>query len=149
MFHLDPAFGFQDYWGIDQYLFESCCSLKYHLNKEDAAKEYAESKRLEVRAQEEDKNEDDAFGSSCVEKFRRFLWNITEYPESSMAGKVFAIFTMALIFASIAVFIIGLGLDYDGKDLSQLSEFDLKIRAALETMEGVTVTFFISEYVTR
>ena len=56
-----------------------------HLNsiisKETEGQQISEQKYLERL-----KNED--FGSSFVAKIRKYLWNLTEYPETSLAARV-------------------------------------------------------------
>ena len=75
-----------DYWGIDEYLFDPCCTFRFQQGTENCYKDIEEAEREERNAQKE--TDDDPFGSSPIEKVRRFLWHTMEFPDSSVAAKV-------------------------------------------------------------
>lgn len=75
-----------EYWGIDEYLFDPCCSFRFQQGSEVCFKDIEEAEREERNAQKE--TDEDPFGSSPIERVRKFLWHMTEYPESSIFGKV-------------------------------------------------------------
>ena len=56
-------------------------SFNYYFLQETEGQQISEQKYLERL-----KNED--FGSSFVGKMRKHLWNLTEYPETSLAARV-------------------------------------------------------------
>ena len=80
-FHADLKF-----WGIDYYLMDACCILDHYSELETAK---AETK-LEKEAKEMMKQrlKEENFGSSVIGKTRKFLWNMTEYPESGKPARV-------------------------------------------------------------
>ena len=75
-----------EYWGIDELLLEPCCALKYYpeieLCHKEVEGEETSKKKLEERRIMED------FGSTKWGKIRKYLWNLTEYPETSKAAQV-------------------------------------------------------------
>ncbi len=74
------------YRGIDELLLEPCCALKYYPEIELCVKE-VEGEEISRRKQKERKQMED-FGDSKVGRLRKFLWNMTEYPETSKAAQV-------------------------------------------------------------
>ena len=74
------------YWGIDYFLMDACCVLDHYSElekaKEEAKLEKAAKALLIQRLKEEN------FGTSITGKTRKFLWNMTEYPESGQPARV-------------------------------------------------------------
>ncbi|KAI0978923.1 hypothetical protein GJ496_008418, partial [Pomphorhynchus laevis] len=71
------------YWGIDEYLIEPCCQMKYIKQMENAMEQF--------------KVDHSITSLEPIEKFigcwpdsRRFLWNLMENPNSSLASKMVA-----------------------------------------------------------
>lgn len=93
-----------DYWGIDELLLEPCCALKYYPEIELCFKEVEgeeeSRKKTERRKMEED------FGNSKIGRIRKYLWNLTEYPETSKAAQVAAFVSLGVILISTLVFIL-------------------------------------------
>jgi hypothetical protein len=75
-----------DYWRIDELLLEPCCALKYYPEIELCVKEVEgeEISRKKTREREQEEN----FGNSRLGRIRKYLWNLTEYPETSKAAQV-------------------------------------------------------------
>ena len=65
---------------------DACCILDHYSELESAKAETKLEKEakalMKQRLQEED------FGSSVIGKTRKFLWNMTEYPESGRPASV-------------------------------------------------------------
>ena len=80
-FHADLKF-----WGIDYYLMDACCILDHYSELEAAKAETKMEKEAKARMVQRLKEED--FGSSVIGKTRKFLWNMTEYPESGRPASV-------------------------------------------------------------
>ena len=75
-----------EYWGIDEYLFDPCCTFKFQQSTENCLKDFEEADREERKLMLEP--DEDPFGNTKLDNVRRFLWNLTEYPENSFLGKV-------------------------------------------------------------
>ena len=81
MFKADLAF-----WGIDELFMDPCCALKYYPEIESCQKEVKSD--LLAKKMEEDRKKYENFGESMIGRVRGTLWNIMEYPESSLAAQV-------------------------------------------------------------
>ena len=75
-----------EYWGIDELLLEPCCALKYYPEIEICQKEI-ERDEIAFKKTKEQKNLEE-FGTTKIAKIRKYLWNVTEYPETSKVAKV-------------------------------------------------------------
>ena len=74
------------YWGIDELLLEPCCALRYYPEIELCVKE-VEGEEISRKKVKERKQMED-FGDSKLGHIRKYLWNMTEYPETSKAAQV-------------------------------------------------------------
>ena len=76
-----------EYWGIDELLLEPCCALRYYPEIELCVKEVEgeENSRRKTKERREAEN----FGDTRIGKIRKYLWNLTEYPETSKLAQVF------------------------------------------------------------
>lgn len=79
-----------EYWGIDELLLEPCCALKYYPEIELCVKEI-EGEEESRRKQQQRKLEED-FGRSRVGRIRKYMWNLTEYPETSKGAQVMKVY---------------------------------------------------------
>ena len=79
-----------EYWGIDELLLEPCCVLRYfpELQLCNTEVELEEKNRKEFAY----KQLSEDFGITKTGKIRKYLWNLTEYPETSKAAQVIGIF---------------------------------------------------------
>jgi len=75
-----------EYWGVDELLLEPCCALKYYPEIELCVKEVEGEERSRAKQAERKATED--FGDTRVGRARKWLWNLTEYPETSFAAEV-------------------------------------------------------------
>ena len=74
------------YWGVDEYLMESCCMLKHYSEREKSKSEVRQGKEADERHKQRLVEED--FGTSLTGKTRKYLLNLVEYPESSTSARV-------------------------------------------------------------
>ena len=75
-----------EYWGIDEQLLNVCCAMKHYPEMEIRRNEYEEAKKNLKR--EEKRAEEGNFGETSIARYRKAVWNLTEYPESSFAARV-------------------------------------------------------------
>ena len=80
---------------------DACCALRFYPHKEECSRvsclisphltkdnfQEIEEQELEERIEEERRIRED-FGNSTIGRLRKRIWNITEYPETSLAAKV-------------------------------------------------------------
>lgn len=112
-----------EYWGIDELLLEPCCALKYYpeieLCHKEVEGEETSKKKLEERRIMED------FGSTKWGKIRKYLWNLTEYPETSKAAQATAFLSLGVVVISTVCFILStfpeLQDDYESVDYDDTS----------------------------
>ena len=74
------------YWGIDELLIESCCSLKYYPQLEVCQNERSGDR--EAKKMTEEKMKEENFGTSKFGRFRSWLWDTIEYPWSSNTAQL-------------------------------------------------------------
>ena len=65
---------------------DPCCALKYYPEIESCFKEFQNDQ--ETRQREDDKKKYERFGEGTLGRLRKRVWNITEYPETSLLGQV-------------------------------------------------------------
>ncbi|RWS26600.1 potassium voltage-gated channel protein Shab-like protein [Leptotrombidium deliense] len=83
-----------DYWGMDDLYLESCCQHKYHERKEHVYEEMRkEAESLRQRDEEH-------FGTGCIAKYQKYVWDLLEKPQSSMAARVVAVVSILFIVLS-------------------------------------------------
>ena len=80
-FHEDLKF-----WGIDYYLMDACCILN-HYSELEAAKTEAKLER-QAKAELLQRLKEEDFGRSILGRVRKFLWNMTEHPDSGRPARV-------------------------------------------------------------
>jgi len=93
-----------EYWQIDELLLDPCCALKYYPEVETCSKEIEGQLESERKYQERLIAED--FGNSTIGKIRSYLWNLTEYPETSLAARITAFTSMSVVIISTVTFVL-------------------------------------------
>lgn len=162
-----------EYWGIDELLLEPCCALRYYPEIELCVKEVEgeENSRRKTKERREAEN----FGDTRIGKIRKYLWNLTEYPETSKLAQCFAFTSLGVICISTFCFILSTlpelqDEEYEDEieedlgsnisttpaaiiDLGSLFEGDLidydHVRLALRVIDWLTVAYFGLEYLVR
>ena len=65
---------------------EPCCAIEYYAQK-DAGDKEKEGEIFAIRTNQQ-QIIDETFGDTAIGNIRTFLWQLTEYPESSLAARV-------------------------------------------------------------
>ena len=60
---------------------------------------------MEEQIQEERKMKEN-FGNTTIGRLRKKCWNLTEYPETSLAAKLYAFFSLFVVILSTLIFIL-------------------------------------------
>ena len=75
-----------EYWGFNELFLEPCCALDYYVEKDYGQKEQ-EGERI-ARKRRNQRLIEESFGNSYVGQIRQYLWNLTEYPETTIEARV-------------------------------------------------------------
>ena len=78
-----------EYWGIDELLIESCCSLKYFPQLDVCQNEKIGDEEAKRKVEEKLKRED--FGNSKLGRLRSWMWETIEYPWTSSVAQYLGI----------------------------------------------------------
>lgn len=79
-----------DYWEIDDYNLDSCCQQRYHQKRDNVFEEM--KKELESLKE----HDEELFGTSQWQRYQKFVWDLLEKPQTSLAARV-SIFKRNLI----------------------------------------------------
>lgn len=71
-----------DYWEIDDYNLDSCCQQRYHQRRDNVFEEM--KKELESLKE----HDEEMFGSSKLQRYQKFVWDLLEKPQTSLAARV-------------------------------------------------------------
>ena len=75
-----------EYWGFNELFLDPCCATDYFVEKDNCQNE------LEVETNAKKKASrrllDENFGNSFIGRARTYLWNLTEYPETTIGARV-------------------------------------------------------------
>ena len=88
-----------EYWRLDELLLDPCCAMKYYNDVKTCVMEIED--HLDTTRDYKMTLEAEDFGNSLPSKIRKFLWDLTEYPESSRYAKIFSFLSMSIVIGSI------------------------------------------------
>lgn len=71
-----------DYWQIEDYNLDSCCQQRYHQRRDNV---FEEMKKEMESLQEHD---EELFGTDKIERYKKFVWDLLEKPQTSLAARV-------------------------------------------------------------
>ena len=128
-----------DYWGIGTNILETCCLMKYE------SLLYTAMGEIDEIAEGMVEDAPEIFGSGCIGRYQKCLWDLIEHGESSKAASVVAWISMAFVVISTigmcANTLPGLKVvDVDG---------ELANNPLMELIEMICIMWFSLEYVLR
>lgn len=71
-----------EYWEIEDYNLESCCQQRYHQRRDNVFEEM--KKEMESLTE----HDEDLFGDTKLERYQKFVWDLLEKPQTSLAARV-------------------------------------------------------------
>ena len=75
-----------EYWGFSELFLDPCCAIDYYVEKDTCQKE--REGEMSVKRKNRQRMADEDFGDTFIGKSRKYVWNLTEYPETSFASRV-------------------------------------------------------------
>lgn len=76
-----------DYWEIDEFNLDLCCQQRYHQRRDNV---FEEMKKEQESLKEQ---EEELFGTSKIQRYQKFVWDLLEKPQTSVAARVSSLFT--------------------------------------------------------
>ena len=74
-----------EYWMLDEYLMEDCCSERFFSKRDLVVEEMEETAaKLEVDDEED-------FGTGMFAKYQKQMWDLIEKPDTSPAAQVISV----------------------------------------------------------
>ena len=150
-----------EYWGIDELLIESCCSLKYFPQLDVCQNEKIGDEEAKRKAEEKMKRED--FGNSKLGRLRSWMWETIEYPWTSSVAqylgntlinsffsqnlKILALTSLSAVLVSTVTFIISTAEELQENE-DGVSEFPLVV-TIIDIIDNLVVIFFSMELLIR
>lgn len=129
-----------DYWEIEDYNLDSCCQQRYHQRRDNVFEEM----RKELESLKE--HDEELFGTSKLQRYQKFVWDLLEKPQTSLAARVVAFVSITFIILST----VSLTLN----TIPSIQEIDEKTghvgdNQKLATIEAVCITWFTAEFLMR
>ena len=144
-----------EYWRLDELLLDPCCAMKYYNDMKTCILEIDDHTSTANKFKKTLESED--FGSSLPCRVRKFLWDLTEYPESSFFAKMFSFLSMSILIGSIITLIASSSVkqlipESEANNVTALGKNGAKWEntiIALQVIDHIFNWFFIIEYLVR
>lgn len=75
-----------EYWGFSELFLDPCCAIDYYVEKDACQKE--REGEMSIKRKNRQRLAEEDFGDTFIGKSRKYVWNLTEYPETSFASRV-------------------------------------------------------------
>jgi len=130
-----------DYWEIEDYNLDSCCQQRYHQRRDNVFEEM----RKELESLKE--HDEEMFDvTNKYQRYQKFVWDLLEKPQTSLAARVVAFVSITFIILST----VSLTLN----TIPSIQEIDEKTghpvdNQKLATIEAVCITWFTAEFLMR
>ncbi|KAF6717432.1 Potassium voltage-gated channel subfamily S member 2 [Oryzias melastigma] len=141
-----------EYWGINEFFLDSCCSYRYHDRKLESSRHRSWDDESEVSSIDtsvdeiSDLNRDmQHFRHVRYGNLKRCLWLTLENPGYSIPSKLFSLLSIGVVLTSIATMCINSIPEYQTFDL----EGKLVEDPTMQTLEVFCICWFTFEVVTR
>ncbi|XP_026886133.2 potassium voltage-gated channel subfamily V member 2 [Electrophorus electricus] len=128
-----------EFWGLHLKDTLCCCRILYEEKLDEIRDQLKVSK--ELMEQIEPIHNEEGFNSMFMGGFRKTLWDLMENPYSSVAAKVFAVFSSLFVLISIVAMTLN--------TVNELKNYQICGRTYMECIEILSILFFTFEYFLR
>ncbi|KAM9806295.1 delayed-rectifier potassium channel regulatory subunit KCNS2 [Syngnathus typhle] len=140
-----------EYWGINEFFLDSCCSGSYHCRKMNQDREEWEDRSDEGTTTSsfdellEFYNDATKFDKQPLGSIRRRIWLILDNPGYSVASRVISIFSILVVLGSIATMCMNSMSEFSLLDAEGQPKEDLRF----EIVEHLGIAWFTLELLAR
>lgn len=129
-----------DYWEIDDYNLDACCQQRYHQKRDNVFEEM----RKELESLKE--HDEEMFGTSKWQRYQKFVWDLLEKPQTSLAARVVAFVSITFIILSTVSLTLNTIPSFQEPDDKTGHIGD---NQKLATIEAICITWFTAEFLMR
>ncbi|XP_056292523.1 potassium voltage-gated channel subfamily S member 1 [Pseudoliparis swirei] len=143
-----------EYWGINEFFLDSCCSLRYHDRKMENRRRRSWDDESDASSEEEEEEEDEISELNRDLRLlrlgpcgasRKLLWLMMENPSYSASSRVFSLLSIGVVLTSIAMVCIRSIPEYQTFD----DEGKVMDDPTMEALEALCTGWFTFEVVAR
>lgn len=138
-----------EYWGINDFFIDSCCSSTYHCRKiepyqewEDVSEEGSTSSFDKILVFYSDATK---FDKQLLGRIRRKFWLMLDNPGYSLSSRVISVFSILVVLGSVATMCMNSMSDFATLDSEGLLQEDPRF----ETVEHFGIAWFTFELIVR
>ncbi|KAL6112600.1 kcns1 [Pungitius sinensis] len=141
-----------EYWGINEFFLDSCCSYRYHDRKLEGSRHHSWDEDSEVSSEDTSVDEISDLNRDMLHfqevrhgNVRKCLWLTLENPSYSLPSKLFSLVSIGVVVASIASMCISSIPEYQTFD----GEGKVMEDPSMQALEVFCTCWFTFEVVTR